>query len=196
YRPNHQIPVAFQEPFGTTGLLDANFTKKIFLNGTDKTGTVTVTVTSISGDYYSMSFTPDAVGTWVIQVWDSSNSTVKTRFEFDVTDIEDKLPDVLSLANINAEVDTALSDYDAPTKAEMDAGFAALNDIATSDILNSIIEVNGSITLKQAMQILIAVCAGVTASGGLVFKTPDGSTVRVTATVNSSNERTAITLNV
>lgn len=31
---------------------------------------------------------------------------------------------------INAEVDLALSDYDGPTKAELDAGFAALNDIS------------------------------------------------------------------
>lgn len=40
----------------------------------------------------------------------------------------------IHLANINAEADTALSDYDAPTKTELDAGFAALNDVSQSDI--------------------------------------------------------------
>ena len=34
----------------------------------------------------------------------------------------------VSEAQVNAQVDAALADYDAPTKAEMDAGFAALND--------------------------------------------------------------------
>lgn len=35
---------------------------------------------------------------------------------------------------INAACDTALTDYDAPTKAEMDAGFAALNDVSAADV--------------------------------------------------------------
>jgi hypothetical protein len=34
----------------------------------------------------------------------------------------------LSAAQVNTEVDTALADYDAPTKAEMDAAFAAGDD--------------------------------------------------------------------
>jgi len=37
-------------------------------------------------------------------------------------------------ASVNAQADTALADYDAPTKAEMDAGFAALNDITVEEI--------------------------------------------------------------
>ena len=35
---------------------------------------------------------------------------------------------------INAACDTALSDYDAPTKAELDAGLAALNDVSSADV--------------------------------------------------------------
>lgn len=34
----------------------------------------------------------------------------------------------LTAAEVNAEADTALTDYDPPTKAELDSGFAALND--------------------------------------------------------------------
>lgn len=40
----------------------------------------------------------------------------------------------LTLADINAECDTALADYDAPTKAELDSGFAALNDLSAAEV--------------------------------------------------------------
>lgn len=43
----------------------------------------------------------------------------------------------LSAAQVNAEVDTALADYDGPTKAEMDAGFLALVG-ADSDTLETL----------------------------------------------------------
>ena len=42
--------------------------------------------------------------------------------------------DMITTADVNTEVDTALADYDPPTKAEMDSGFAALNDVSTSDV--------------------------------------------------------------
>jgi len=44
----------------------------------------------------------------------------------------------LSAAEVNVEVDTALADYDAPTKAEMDAGFAALNDPTAAAIADAV----------------------------------------------------------
>lgn len=40
----------------------------------------------------------------------------------------------LSAAEVNAEVDTALGDYDAPTKAELDSGLAALNDLDAAGV--------------------------------------------------------------
>ena len=40
----------------------------------------------------------------------------------------------LSAAEVNAQVDGALADYDGPTNAEMTAAFAALNDISASDV--------------------------------------------------------------
>jgi len=40
----------------------------------------------------------------------------------------------LSAADVNAQVDSALLDYDGPTKAEMDAGFAALNNLSAADV--------------------------------------------------------------
>lgn len=41
---------------------------------------------------------------------------------------------------INAACDTALADYDAPTKAEMDAGFIALNDPTAADIADAVLD--------------------------------------------------------
>lgn len=40
----------------------------------------------------------------------------------------------LSAAQVNAEVDTALLDYDGPTKAELDAAIAALNDLSAAQV--------------------------------------------------------------
>ena len=40
----------------------------------------------------------------------------------------------IDIPAINAECDTALSDYDPPTKTEMDTAFAALNDLSAADI--------------------------------------------------------------
>lgn len=40
----------------------------------------------------------------------------------------------LSAAQVNAEADQALADYDAPTKAELDSGLAALNDLDAAGV--------------------------------------------------------------
>lgn len=44
----------------------------------------------------------------------------------------------LSAAEVNAECDTALADYDPPTKAEMDSGFAGLNDPTSASIADAV----------------------------------------------------------
>lgn len=44
----------------------------------------------------------------------------------------------LSAAEVNAEVDTALADYDAPTKAELDAGLAGLNDLDAAGVRSAV----------------------------------------------------------
>ncbi len=40
----------------------------------------------------------------------------------------------LSAAQVNAEVDTALADYDPPTKAELDSGLAGLNNLSAAEV--------------------------------------------------------------
>lgn len=63
-----------------------------------------------------------------------------------------------------------------------------------ADILDTIIETEGSYTVQQALSVMLAVLAGVTGTQGSVLKTPNGVGTRVSATINASNERTAMTL--
>src|SRR3990167_10015740 len=63
-----------------------------------------------------------------------------------------------ALAEINAEVDTALADYDAPTKAEMDSGFGALNDIAAADVWGYAID--GTQDAQESLMWVMAYVAG------------------------------------
>lgn len=69
----------------------------------------------------------------------------------------------------------------------------AVTEIVTA-IKAAVIESNGSVTLQQAISVMLAALAGVTASGGTVLKDPSGTATRISATVNGSNERTAMTL--
>lgn len=69
----------------------------------------------------------------------------------------------------------------------------AASEVASAVIV-AVIESEGSYTIKQALSILLAACAGVTADAGLTFKTPNGNATRIAATVNGSDERTAVTL--
>jgi hypothetical protein len=75
---------------------------------------------------------------------------------------------------------------------------AGLATDAVTEIVNAIkaavVETEGSYTIQQVLSIVLAVCAGITASGGASLKTPNGVAVRVAATINTSSERTAMTL--
>lgn len=57
-----------------------------------------------------------------------------------------------------------------------------------------VIESEGSYTAQQALSIMLAVLGGVTASSGATLKTPNGNATRVSATIDSSNNRTAMSL--
>jgi hypothetical protein len=79
--------------------------------------------------------------------------------------------------------------------AVTDAAVAADAETAFANAVKAaVIESQGSITLQQALSIILSVLAGVTADGGATFKSSDGSATRVSATINASNERTAMTL--
>jgi hypothetical protein len=70
----------------------------------------------------------------------------------------------------------------------------ALSSDAVDAIWGKICETVGSRTAQQIMSVLLSGVAGVTDTAGAVFRDPAGTNIRITATVNGSNERTAITL--
>lgn len=64
-----------------------------------------------------------------------------------------------------------------------------------SAVTDDIIETEGSVTLQQALSVMLSILAGRTTGGGLTFKTPNNAATRVTATTDTSKNRTAISLN-
>jgi len=57
-----------------------------------------------------------------------------------------------------------------------------------------VVESQGSYTIAQAISIILSAVAGVTSSGGATLKTADGVATRIAATIDGSNNRTAMTL--
>jgi hypothetical protein len=113
----------------------------------------------------------------------------------------------ISAAQVNAEVDTALSDYDGPTHAEMvartlvaanyatAASISALNNISVSDIRSMIIDDQGNVNLGCGMAVVNAVLAGdYTTSGDTVtMRDATGSEIRVVSTLVSGTRTVTIT---
>lgn len=76
---------------------------------------------------------------------------------------------------------------DASTAADMEA---AIRD----SVWAKQVEAQGTFTAQQVMSVCLAVLAGVTTASGATFKTPNGVSDRVTATLDATNQRTAMTL--
>ncbi len=94
------------------------------------------------------------------------------------------------VSEINADEGAGAGAYDNTTDSQ-EANAAA--DL-TNAIWAKVLESQGSLTAQQIMQVIVAVLAGVTTDAGATIKTPNGVATRVAATINSSNERTGMTL--
>lgn len=70
---------------------------------------------------------------------------------------------------------------------------AAMASDMVDEIWAKVVETAGSYTAQQAMSLVLAVLAGQSTGGGLTFKTPNGASTRVVATVDVSQNRTGIT---
>jgi hypothetical protein len=75
---------------------------------------------------------------------------------------------------------------------------SALATDAVTEIVNAIkaavVETEGSYTVQQVLSLILSALAGETTDGGNTLLTPNGAATRIAATVNGSNERTAMTL--
>ena len=82
------------------------------------------------------------------------------------------------------------------TRALTDKAGFSLSAAGVDDILDEVVE--GGITLRQLTRIMAAALAGKSAGGGtatITFTGVDGTTTRITATVDANGNRTAMTLN-
>lgn len=127
----------------------------------------------------------------------------------------------LSAAQVNAEVDTAIADANLATAANLatvagyldteiaaileDTGttipalIAALNDLSANDILDASNGVETGVTLRQATRLVLAAVAGKlsgAATNTIVIRDVNDTVSRITATVDSDGNRSAVTHNV
>jgi len=141
YKTGEAIDVTYQATKATSGLIDVTMEIYDETRALDGVNFPDITMTEIgsTGRYYG-SFTPDAEGVWSVML-DSATKSGKVVKTFlvvahNIDSIGDAIAALnnLSTTDVNAEVDTALADYDGPTKAELDSGLAALNDISTAEV--------------------------------------------------------------
>lgn len=104
-------------------------------------------------------------------------------------------------AGWTTETLVALAAYVDALETRLTAGRAAALDNLDATISGvpaasgaRVIESQGAYTQDQVLRIVLAVLAGVTTASGATFKTPNGVATRAAATLNASNERTAMTL--
>lgn len=141
-------------------------------------------------------------------------STIEGKIDTIDTNVDSVLTDTGTtldgkINTIDTNVDSILEDTDGTDGVAIAAGgiaaaqfaagaidAAALNADAVTEFWAKVVEDDdaANYTAKDVLSIVLAVLAGVTATDGSVIKTPDGTTTRVTATINASQERTAMTL--
>ncbi len=111
----------------------------------------------------------------------------------------DNLDATVSSRATPAQVTAALTSYDAPTKAELDAAIAALpasvvTAVFGTELAESYAGDGGMVTLAQGVYELLALLSELSKSGTTVTaRKRDGSTTAFTLTLNDANNPTSIT---
>ena len=130
-------------------------------------------------------------------------------------------------AEVQSEVADGLAAYDPPTKTEMDTAHALLATVAKQDVIDGIVDailldtgtdgvilkaaglnadavdeiydevIEGTLTFRQAMRVIVALLTGISTGGGTVtptFRDIADSKARVTFTADADGNRTASTI--
>ena len=130
-------------------------------------------------------------------------------------------------AEVQSEVADGLAAYDPPTKTEMDTAHALLATVAKQDVIDGIVDailldtgtdgvilkaaglnadavdeiydevIEGTLTFRQAMRVVVALLTGISTGGGTVtptFRDIADSKARVTFTADADGNRTASTI--
>ena len=165
YKVDEEIEVTYQASAATTGLSDVTMEIYDETGNKDAVDFADVTMTELGATgRYKGSFTPDEEGKWRVMI-DSATKPGKLVKDYDVTAANinsigdaiaaadgkidtvdgkvdtvqaaiDALNDVSS-GDVSTAADTALTDYDAPTKAELDTTETNIRG-ADSDTLKSL----------------------------------------------------------
>lgn len=125
FQPNIVISDAFFEHNGTTGLVLADFTVTVFKDGVVEA--TAVSLTEQSNGFYQVSFTPDSVGLWSLDIVLDADDSVRYQMTYAVAnafasqasiyDLSDDVDDLsLSLSGI---ADTI---FDEPASSHLIAG--------------------------------------------------------------------------
>ena len=142
--------------------------------------------------------------TWITT---PDNTSVYVILPYGVTNVCNISTEALAL--INTECDTALTDYDPPTRTEATADkdaiitevndnetkIDALNDITVADIIAGVAD--GSYDLQEMMRLIFSACCAKVSGGGtttLTFRDGPDTKNRIVETVTSSGDRTVVTL--
>jgi hypothetical protein len=115
----------------------ANITAQISIDGgvcaaTDDTNPTELDATDAPGIYIFDVTQAETNGDLITLFAKSSTSDIKIEPVIIYTVVDGLTTQ--QKADVNTECDTAFTDYDPPTKTEMDSGFSNLNDISTSDV--------------------------------------------------------------
>lgn len=82
YTPGQQINEVFHEYASTTGLVEADFTIRLYKNGA--TSVIAVTITEIANGDYHVAFTPDSSADWSLDIVRSSDDGARYGGSFPV----------------------------------------------------------------------------------------------------------------
>lgn len=147
--------------------------------------TLTDTVTTYTGNTPQ---TGDSFARLGLPVGASVSADI-AGIQADTDNVQARLPAVLVAGRLDSSVGAMAANVVTASSLATDA-VQEIRDAVTDDI----IDVQGNYTVQQALSIILAATAGVTDTGGVVLRTPNGVAVRITAVVNASNERTSIVL--
>lgn len=125
-------------------------------------------------------------------VTDNLNATVSSRATQASVDTIDDFVDT-EVAAIKAKTDNLPTD---PADAsDIAAAFAALNDVSVDDIFAGVVE--GSLTVKDSLRLVLSVLLGKATGGGtttVTFRDTGDATDRIVATIDTNGNRSSVTL--
>lgn len=129
-----------------TGLLNANFTKRLYNpSGTEVSGSITVTITELGEGDYRATFTPNVIGTWYIIIihttyfpWGKADSVdVKNNDIDSVSNDVDNLSEltmrILGLSQENHYLDNTVYDEDSNMTSGRIRIYDDVTKVGTSD---------------------------------------------------------------